>query len=69
MNISKLKLGDSVRVRDITVGEDIEILNNLSIPIASVTIPRALKSAETEAEEEQEGEEGEGAPVEESAAE
>ena len=69
LDISKLKLGNSVRVRDINVGKDIEILNNPGIPIASVTIPRALKSAGSEAEGEEEGVEGEETPVEESAAE
>jgi large subunit ribosomal protein L25 len=68
LDISKLKLGNSVRVRDVSVGTEIEILNNPSIPIASVTIPRALKSAGTE-EEELEAAEAEGTPDEETAAE
>ena len=58
LDISKLKLGQSIRVRDIKVGEEIEILNNPSIPLASVTIPRALKSAGATDEEEEETEEG-----------
>jgi large subunit ribosomal protein L25 len=62
-------LGNSVRVRDINVGEDIEILNNPSIPIASVTIPRALKSAGSEEEGEEEGADGEEASVAETATE
>ena len=45
LDISKLKLGQSVRIRDIKVDSDIEIINNGSIPVASVEIPRALKSA------------------------
>ncbi len=58
LDISKLRLGQSVRVRDIVVGDRIEVLNNPSIPLASVTIPRALKSAgpgEEALEEEAEG--------------
>ena len=58
LDISNLKLGQSVRVRDIKVGGDIEIINNGSIPVASVEIPRALKSAET-GEDEEESEETE----------
>lgn len=72
VDVSKLRLGQSVRIRDIKVGEGIEILNNPSIPIGSVAIPRALKSAGAGAaeEEEEEGteEEVEGATPEEGAA-
>ncbi len=59
LDISKLKLGQSVRVRDIKVDGDIEIINNGSIPVASVEIPRALKSAGAGVDEEdvEEGEE------------
>ena len=60
MDISKLKLGQSLRIRDIIVPEEVEILNNPSIPVASVAIPRALKSIGSGAElEDEEGEEGE----------
>jgi large subunit ribosomal protein L25 len=45
VSISKLELGQSVRVRDIVVPEGIEIMSNGSIPVASIEIPRALKSA------------------------
>jgi len=60
IDVSELNLGDSIRVRDIKVEEDIEVLNPPAIPLASVEIPRALKSA-TAAEEGEalaEGEEG-----------
>jgi len=48
LDISKLELGQSVRVRDLKVNENIEILNSPGIPIASIEIPRALRSAQTE---------------------
>ena len=51
VDISELSLGMSVRVKDIKVGDDIEVLNNPNIPVGTVEIPRALKSAaEEEAE-------------------
>ena len=49
LDISGLDLGQSIRVRDITVGEGVEIINSPSIPVAIIEIPRALRSAETEA--------------------
>lgn len=57
LDIGKLGLGQTIRVRDIQVGEEIELLNNLSIPVASIEVPRALRSASAE-DEEGEGEEG-----------
>ena len=51
IDISELELGSSVRVRDIELEEGMEIMNPLAIPVASVEIPRALKSAEAEEEE------------------
>ncbi len=63
LDVTDLELGQSVRVRDIEVSDEIEILNSPGIPLASVNIPRALKSAAAEDEEgevEGEGEEGEG---------
>ena len=45
VDISDLQLGFSVRVRDIDLVEGMEIMNPLAIPVASVEIPRALKSA------------------------
>lgn len=59
LDISELNLGQSVRVRDIQVPEGVEILNNPGNPVGTVEIPRALKSAEdAAADEEGEGEEG-----------
>ena len=74
LDVSKLKLGQSVRIRDIKVGDEIEVLNNPSIPVGSVAIPRALKSTGAGEDEEEEGEEGteeegtEGTPAEETSA-
>ena len=45
VDISSLKLGSSVRVRDIDPIEGIEVMTSPSIPVASVEIPRALRSA------------------------
>jgi len=61
VDVSSLELGSSIRVRDIELSEGIEILNAEGIPIASVEIPRALRSIEDEAAEAEEGAEGEGA--------
>ncbi|GAB3829089.1 50S ribosomal protein L25/general stress protein Ctc [Pontibacter rugosus] len=47
VNISELELGKSIKVSKITP-ENYEILTNPSAPIATVTIPRALKSAQAE---------------------
>ncbi len=48
VNVNNLGLGKSIFVRDIPVS-DVEIVNSPKIPIASVEIPRALKSAQDEA--------------------
>lgn len=58
VDITALELGDSVRVRDIELPEGVEIMNPLANPVASVEIPRALRSA-TAGEEGEEGEEEE----------
>lgn len=47
VDISSLELGDSVRVRDIESMEGVEIQNPEGTPIASVVVPRALRSAAT----------------------
>ena len=49
LDISGLDLGQSIRVRDIAIGEGIELVNSPSIPVAIIEIPRALRSAATEA--------------------
>jgi large subunit ribosomal protein L25 len=50
VDISKLELNESIRVRDVDQKlETIEILNSPGVPIASVETPRALRSAATAA--------------------
>ena len=65
VSISKLELGSSVRVRDIKVPSGLEIMSPGGTPIASIEVPRALKSATSAAE----GDEGtdDAAPAEEAA--
>jgi large subunit ribosomal protein L25 len=50
MDISHLKLGQSIRVRDIKPIDGVEVLNSPGIPIATIEIPRALRSAGAKAE-------------------
>ena len=45
IDISPLDLGQSLRVRDIQVPAGIELLNAPSIPVVTIEIPRALRSA------------------------
>jgi large subunit ribosomal protein L25 len=52
LDVSELELGHSIRVKDIQQVEGLEIMNNPNIPVASVEVPRVLKT-------EEEGEEGE----------
>lgn len=66
VNVSMLAMRESVRVSDIVVPEGVEIMNSPSIPVASVDMPRAMRSAATkeaqgalDGEEGEEGEEGE----------
>jgi large subunit ribosomal protein L25 len=51
VNISTMELGQSIRVRDIIVeDEGVEILNSPGVPVATIEIPRALRSAAAAAE-------------------
>ncbi len=52
VSISGLDLGHSVKIRNLQP-KDYEILNNPQVTIASVGIPRALKSAQSKGEEEE----------------
>lgn len=52
MDISGLDLGQSIRVRDIGELANIEIMNSPGIPVATVEIPRSLRSATAAAEKE-----------------
>ncbi|MEY3051543.1 MAG: hypothetical protein RLY31_1328 [Bacteroidota bacterium] len=51
VDISKLKLGQSLRVRDISAVPGVEITNPPALPIATIIIPRALKGVVVEEEE------------------
>jgi large subunit ribosomal protein L25 len=53
IDVSTLELGKSVRVRDINTTDGITVTTDPATPVASVEIPRALRSA-------MDGEEGEG---------
>lgn len=49
VSVDSLELGKSLRVRDIPATEGVQIMASPSIPIASVEIPRALRSAQARA--------------------
>lgn len=68
VDVSDLKLGATKRIKDIEVPENIKLMHAANTPIASIEIPRILKTATPEAElddelgedeEEAAGEEGE----------
>ncbi len=52
VDISALQLGQSIRVREIEPSEGIEIMNSPGVPLATIEIPRALRSATSAAEKE-----------------
>lgn len=56
VDVTSLELGKSIRIRDVKAREGIEIMNSGGIPLASVDIPRALRSAQSQQVKE-EGEE------------
>ncbi len=43
-DITSMQLGDTIRVRDITVLDGVEVTNPVAVPIASIEVPRALKA-------------------------
>lgn len=49
LDVSNLELGQAIRVRDIAPMEGVEIINPAGQPVATVEIPRALRSAATAA--------------------
>lgn len=57
VDVSGIGLGKSVRVRDVAAVDGIEVMTSPGIPLVSVEIPRALRSAQTAAAKD--GEEGE----------
>ncbi len=59
LNTTKMKLGESLRIKDLDLSDGVVVLNNGNIPIATIEIPRALRGGATGAEDETaEGEEG-----------
>lgn len=46
LDTTAMELGQSARIKDLIIGEGIEILNNEDIPVASIDIPRALRTAD-----------------------
>lgn len=52
LDISGLELGSAIRVRDLEVPENVEVMSVAAAPVANVEVPRALKSAATEAAKE-----------------
>lgn len=46
LDTTSMELGQSARIKDLIIGEGIEILNNEDIPVASIDIPRALRTAD-----------------------
>jgi large subunit ribosomal protein L25 len=65
LDVTELEIGQSVRVRDIDGIEGVEIMNPAGSPVATIEVPRALRSQEAGAE----GEEGEEGAVEDEGAE
>ena len=63
VDISEVALGGSVRVRDVEITGGMQIMNPGATPVASVEVPRALKSAEA-GEDGEEVEEAAAAPAE-----
>ena len=61
VNISELRLGSAIRVGHLEVVDGVEVLTSPSIPIASVAVPRALKTLEEEEAEAAEAAEAEAA--------
>ncbi|MFN0175760.1 MAG: 50S ribosomal protein L25 [Saprospiraceae bacterium] len=43
-DITAMQLGDTIRVRDITALDGVEVTNPVAVPIASIEVPRALKA-------------------------
>lgn len=65
LDVNSLELGQSIRVRDIEAVEGVQIMNAPGTPVASVEIPRALRSAkDAEAKEAGDDEGGEEAAAE-----
>ncbi|NRB65179.1 MAG: 50S ribosomal protein L25 [Saprospiraceae bacterium] len=53
VDVSSLQLGESIRVKDIEPKEGVEIMTSPSIPVGTVIVPRALRSAASAAAKEE----------------
>jgi large subunit ribosomal protein L25 len=60
VDVSALKIGESFKIRDIAVGENITVVDPLDAAVASVTVPKAVKE-EAKVEGEAAAAEGEAA--------
>lgn len=49
VDVSRLEMGQNIRVRDIASNENIEIMTNPNVPVGQVVVPRAMRSAATAA--------------------
>ncbi len=58
IDVTELEIGDSLKLGDVELGEDIEILGEIRSSVVSVAAPRVLETIETDEEEGEEGEEG-----------
>lgn len=62
VSIEGLKLGETVRIKDVEVASELEVLSQPATPVAKVAVPRALKSATSAGVDgEEDGDEEEGA--------
>ena len=48
LDTTPMALGQSQRIKDLMLGEGVQILNNENIPVATIDIPRALRGAAAE---------------------
>ncbi len=53
LDITELDLGKSLRIRDIKVGDDTQIMQSAGTPVVTIEIPRALRSAQAAAAKEE----------------
>ncbi|MFT4663429.1 MAG: large subunit ribosomal protein L25 [Patescibacteria group bacterium] len=55
VDVTALNLGDSVRVKDIKFSGGMEVMTDMSIPVATIEVPRSMRSALMGEEEGEEG--------------
>lgn len=69
VDVSKMTMGDTIRVEDIMNTDKFEVMNSPRLPVATVAVPRTLKAAGMTGEEEDEEDETEAEETAEAAAE